>query len=287
MPCFSPLIGWRARDRTKSGKRGVVFQLSQGYKDQPIEVPCGRCIGCRIVRARAWAVRCMHEASLHDENCFITLTYRDECCPWELKVRDLQLFMKRLRQHVGVRLRYFAVGEYGEKFARPHYHLLLFGYDFKDKVFWKGSGMRKQYRSDLLERLWTDGFALVGTVTTASAQYVSQYCTKIITGAKAKEHYNGRRPEFAVMSRNPGLGQGWLEKYGNVLFERDFVVVEGGKRCAIPRFYLGKMPECELAKLKAERAKVDFSDEARGCRAIARAECAQGKVDMERRGYEK
>ncbi|WNK12539.1 MAG: replication initiator protein [Microvirus sp.] len=288
MPCYSPYQGWKARKRNSSGKRSIVFQLSEGMADEPVEVPCGQCIGCRIVRARQWAVRCIHEASQHSENAFITLTYDEAHCPRSVSVRDVQLFMKRLRERTGSKIRYFCVGEYGEKFSRPHYHLLLFGFDFSDKKYWCGKGKSRQYRSELLESLWTAGFSTVGTVTPASAQYVAQYCTKIVTGKKKAEHYGDRRPEFAIMSRKPGLGFDWLQQYGNVLFERDFVVVSGGSKLAIPRFYLEKFPDDIKAKIKAFRKeRMDYHPDSRGIRSIARAECAFRKVQSERRGFER
>ena len=83
MPCFSPYDGWLAKVRNASGKRSVVFKLSEGEPSMPVQVPCGQCIGCRVSKARQWAVRCKHEASLHKENCFVTLTYNPENCPDE------------------------------------------------------------------------------------------------------------------------------------------------------------------------------------------------------------
>lgn len=287
MPCFSPLTAWRSRVRNESGKRGITFKLSEAYADERLEVPCGQCIGCRVRKSRAWAIRCIHEASLSEHNCFVTLTYNDENMPGELKLRDLQLFMKRLRERVGVKLRYFAVGEYGEKFSRPHYHILLFGYDFADKVYWCGKGLSRQYRSALLESVWPFGFSTVGSVTAASAQYVAQYCAKVVTGKRAEDYYGGRSPEFLVMSRRPGLGTGWLEKYGNVLFERDFVITEGGARVPIPRFYLEKFPADVQRSMKYERmCRNQDNPDNRGSRSLARAIVAERKLLDRKRGYD-
>lgn len=288
MPCYCPYPAWKSKRVEPSGKRKLVFKPQDGVSGSELEVPCGQCIGCRIVRARQWAVRCIHEASLHEQNSFVTLTYNDEKMPKEVKVVDVQLFMKRLRERIEpVKVRFFCVGEYGEKFSRPHYHLLLFGYDFPDKYYWCGKGKSRQYRSSMLEKLWPFGFSTVGTVTPASAQYVAQYCTKIITGKKKAEHYGDRAPEFCIMSRKPGLGTGWLEAYGNVLFDRDFVVVDGGKRLAIPRFYIDKFPVDVQAEVKLKR-KLRNEDNPDNCgsRSIARAECAYRKVSDGKRGYE-
>jgi hypothetical protein len=136
--CYKPLLGYRAAERNEQGKRPLVFNPSQGLVDMPIKVACGQCIGCRLERSRQWAIRCVHEASLHEHNSFITLTYNDENLPADgsLDVRHWQLFMKRLRKRHGSGIRYFHCGEYGSKHRRPHYHACLFGLDFPDKKLW-------------------------------------------------------------------------------------------------------------------------------------------------------
>ena len=108
-----------------------------------INIPCGKCDGCRLDYARQWADRCMLEAKYHDKNSFITLTYNDDNIPvaengnYTLVKKDFQDFMKRLRESIGdVKIRYYACGEYGSKSLRPHYHAIIFGYDFsEDPIF--------------------------------------------------------------------------------------------------------------------------------------------------------
>ena len=99
MPCVSPLDGWFSRRPGANGKPVVVFNGSEADRGSPVTVPCGQCIGCRLEYARSWAVRCMHEASMHEENCFVTLTYDDDKLPsgGSLKKKDCQDFVKRLR----------------------------------------------------------------------------------------------------------------------------------------------------------------------------------------------
>ena len=136
MPCYRPIKGYRSRRlNAETGKRPVVFNPRDGFYDQPVDLPCGQCIGCRLERSRQWAIRCVHEASLHERNCFITLTYRDECLPTNgsLDLDAFQKFMKRLRRRFGEGVRFFHCGEYGENFGRPHYHAILFNLDFSDK----------------------------------------------------------------------------------------------------------------------------------------------------------
>ena len=120
-----------------------------------LEVPCGQCIGCRLERTRDWAVRMMHESSLHSDNSFVTLTYDDDKLPFrgQLRYRDVQLFLKRLRKQGG--FRFFCTGEYGEVFSRPHYHLALFGYWPTDAE--KFSMDSDYWDSKALESVWGHG----------------------------------------------------------------------------------------------------------------------------------
>ena len=153
MPCFHPITAYYSRVENPSGKRSLVFNSDKALVDVPMQVPCGRCIGCRLDRSRDWALRCVHEASLYEFNCFITLTFDDSKLPTcndcrkvescvanrdagsSLRVCDFQNFMKRLRQFVApVKIKFFHCGEYGAKLSRPHHHACLFGYDFPDKV---------------------------------------------------------------------------------------------------------------------------------------------------------
>lgn len=213
-------------------------------------VPCGRCIGCRLDRSRDWATRIANEASLHECNSFLTLTYDDEHLPddYSVRVRDLQLFMKRLRKAISpTKCRFFACGEYGEENGRPHYHVILFGYDFPDGVPWRKSKTGFIIRrSAQLEQLWPFGYSEVGTVTSASGGYVARYVLKKVGGVAADEHYQRLHPltgeicwvspEFAVMSTKPGIGRDWFERYEKDAFPSDFLVVDG-KKVPIPKYY--------------------------------------------------
>lgn len=191
----------------------------------------------------------MHEASLHDRNCFVTLTFADEHLPADLSlcVTHLQKFMKRVRKHFApTRVRFYACGEYGELFQRPHYHLCLFGIDFADKYYWAANRGNPIYRSETLESLWTHGNATIGNVTFETAAYVARYVTKKRNGSLAKDHYQivdpstgeifDRKPEFSVMSRRPGIGANWLSTYQTDVYPRDAVYVRG-QFMKPPRYY--------------------------------------------------
>lgn len=261
MPCYSPL-----RAGISDGPQGRSLSFVPSPGSRVISLPCGRCIGCRIERARQWAVRIVHESKMHSQNSFLTLTYDPEHLPsgGTLVLKDVQDFLKRLRARVaqecrcgikspwrfgngfcGARkLRFFLCGEYGEKLERPHYHAIIFGYDFPDKVPVKRSGEFCLYESSMLSSTWGNGSAWIGDVSFDSAAYVANYATKKITGSAAAAHYAGRKPEFLIMSRGGrdakgklgGIGASWIKKFGREVFSSDEVIVRGAS-CRPPRFY--------------------------------------------------
>lgn len=240
MPCYFPLRAWRGSGRGASGKQPIVFKPVDAIcVDAPIFLPCGQCIGCRLERSRQWAIRCVHEASLFERNCFITLTYADVPADGSLSIRTFQLFMKRLRKRFSSeRIRFFHCGEYGEKFGRPHYHACLFNFDFSDKVLWKEKNGNRLFTSKILEKVWGHGYCVIGEVTFDSAAYVARYIMKKVTGRKAAAHYGGRKPEYISMSRRPGIGRAWFDRFKSDVFPDDFVVVRG-KKLRAPKFYDG------------------------------------------------
>ena len=177
---------------------------------------------------------------MHERNCFITLTYSPENLPPDLSldVSHFQIFMKWLRMQTGCKVRFFHCGEYGEKEHRPHYHACLFGYDFEDRKLWTMRNGIPLYQSAELSSIWSLGYSSVGTVTFQSAAYVARYITKKITGPEAEAHYNGRRPEYTTMSRRPGIGSTWFQKYQADCYPSDTVYLNG-KLMKPPKYYDG------------------------------------------------
>ncbi len=229
-----------------SPKGGFVFSRKASV-GQLMTVPCGQCIGCRLERSRQWAIRIMHESSLHELSSFITLTYRPSKLPayGTLVPWHFNKFIKRLRSRLHPHpIKYFHCGEYGEKFSRPHYHAIIFGFNFFDKVLYQEVNDQRYYQSQFLDDVWTHGKCIVGDVSFESAGYVARYCVKKVNGDRAYDHYwrpdpvTGEahlvEPEYATMSN--GLGAGWFEKFGSDVFPRDEVVMRG---CVSkpPRFY--------------------------------------------------
>lgn len=261
MACYSPLTAYRAYNRDKS-KTTISFNSRDrgALPNNKLSLPCGQCIGCRLERSRQWAVRCMHEASQHNDNSFLTLTYSNDNLPKDgsLHLEHYQNFMKRLRkENAPKKIRFYHCGEYGERNSRPHYHSLLFNHDWPDKKLFSTRGENKIYTSDRLSRLWPHGFAVTGEVTFESAAYVARYILKKVTGEKAFEHYGTVHPEYTTMSRRPGIGKTWFDKYKSDVYPHDRVPVRGIDTRP-PRFYdyqLEKIDPAQLALLKIERQK--------------------------------
>lgn len=266
MPCYSPLKGYLANKVNPSGKRSVVFNAREGFTDKPIEIPCGQCIGCRLERSRQWAIRCVHEAQMHEHNVFLTLTYNPEHLPkgGTLVKRDFQLFIKRLRKHYGKNIRYFHCGEYGENLGRPHYHACMFNLNVKDKKLFKENRGTRLYTSSTIEKIWGKGFVTLGEVTFESAAYVARYITKKVNGKKALEFYKGKEPEYTTMSRRPGIAKKWFDKYSSDVYPSDSIVVRGIETKP-PKYYDNnymKIEEIKLArKIKAKEKALDNTPE--------------------------
>jgi hypothetical protein len=178
-----------------------------------------------------------------------------------LDVRDFQLFMKKLRKRfsgvddvvnsstgeVTKPIRFFHCGEYGEQYKRPHYHACLFNFDFPDKKLWRRTKQGHMvWRSPALEELWPYGYCEIGAVTFESAAYVARYIMKKVNGDGADDHYmtvdpaTGEirmlKPEYVTMSRRPGIGHGWYEKYKDDVYPSDEVVMRG-RLMKPPRYY--------------------------------------------------
>lgn len=252
MSCYHPLPGFQDR---QGGPVSIGYHA--GQQGDRLELACGRCVGCRLEKSRAWSIRIGHEASLWDSNLFLTLDYAPEFLPESLSLeyRDFQLFMKRLRKELsgvseapnGQRpIRFFVAGEYGEKYGRPHWHAILFNVDFKDKVrFFNGT-----FRSTMAEDFWGRGQVVIGDVTAQSAAYVAGYTQSKVYGRAAEDHYEDvvdtrtgevtrRRSEFCVMSRRPGIGAWWYEKFARDLFPGDYAI-QDGKKFKVPMYYWRK-----------------------------------------------
>lgn len=210
----------------------------------------------------------MHQAKSSDYNCFITLTYSDENLPKDdsLDLRDLQLFWKKLRKR-GRKFKYLACGEYGSLSLRPHYHAALFGVDFhEDRELVTHNAIHRTWISNELQETWDKGYTLIGDLTVASASYIAKYIMKksVFHGPKSErykrlEPLTGEvwsvKPEFVVMSKRPGLGAEWFEKWGKTdVYPSDLILLDG-RKFRPPRYYDKQLSEDELEELQARRGK--------------------------------
>lgn len=167
---------------------------SIAHKKGVTEYGCGVCPECLRKKSNYWALKCSAQAKTMN-GMMITLTYdqyiRDghgniigECLPEDMSVhkRDCQLFIKRLRKYIdtkghGEKIKYLISAEYGHRTHRPHYHAIIFGYQFSDIVPYKKSKRGNMiYRSHTLEKIWKNGICTVDSINISGA--VARYCTK-------------------------------------------------------------------------------------------------------------
>lgn len=189
-------------------------------------MPCGHCVGCKIAHSREWAFRIMAELrTWNGQALFLTLTYNDEHLPGDLGLHKdhLQRFWKRLRKGIYPRkIKYFACGEYGDKFNRPHYHAIVFGLTIRDL--------------DVIEQSWTNGFVGHGSVTYDSARYVAGYIDKKFGKTTNKVVYGDLQPPFQCCSQ--GIGFKYFEAHMDEIQNNGIML--NGKRMSVPRYFIKK-----------------------------------------------
>ena len=252
--CTSP------RDASFNSDGSICFSKKHFNRELvPFQLPCGKCVECLLERARDWSVRCTHEAYMHRQNSFITLTYSDEHIPKDGKLNyfHFQLFMKRLRKVAGLDIGFFMCGEYGETTGRPHYHACVFGYDFPDKVKVRTNDNGDEiWSSESLTEIWGLGHTELGSVTRQSAGYVARYVLK-------KQHPDAPQG-FQKMSLKYAIGKKFVEKFYKDIFvhARGSVIMSGGVKCKVPRYYEKWFREnhfeewlCYIGSYKAENTK--------------------------------
>lgn len=260
MPCYYPVGAWRAKKpNPDTGRYGVTFKPSEG--GDPVELPCGKCVGCRSTHRRDWAIRCMHEAQGYMANGFVTLTYNDDHLPSDLKISKdhFRSFLKNLRKltpsdwyrpdegYLGPKFRYYGVGEYGEKTRRPHYHLLIFGANWHEDaamIHRNEDHTRSFWTSPILTEAWEGkGFVRVDNMSYGSASYVTGYTNKKL----------GDDDTFALMSKRPAIGRKWLEENWQSIDDQDnSTVFMNGNNYPAPSVYFKWMEE-ELMQAKQRR----------------------------------
>lgn len=228
-----------------------------------LEVPCGHCESCLDNYKSDWAFRCLLELPYHSSSCMITLTFSDEGLLKHnleygsvnsLEKREIQLFLKRLRKYTGLKLRYFAVGEYGENNThRPHYHILLYGIDADNPIF---DGKVPVYKKGMLHHFyifngisaWRYGQVEVsaGKITPGAVSYMLKYFLK-----QSNKEVTDRNPMFVMMSRKPGIGYLGIKEHFKTLVNNGYASL-GVRKVRIPRYVVDKIEDL---------VEFDFKDE--------------------------
>nr|QJB19825.1 MAG: replication initiator protein [Microvirus sp.] len=256
MQCISPIkAGFdRSGDITYSNKK-MDRELAT------FAFPCRKCLACRLNTAREKAIRCIHEAKIHENNIFLTLTYNnDYIADGRLNYPHFQLFIKRLRElemrpyvkkaqrasnsrkkrylkYVSKKLAisYMVTGEYGDKTKRPHWHAIIFNYRPTDaKHKYTSHTDEEVFSSDFLQTLWGKGNIEFGSVTMDSAGYVARYAAKKLAHGKDQNH--DYHPIHKTSSKH-AIGKRWLERYYTDVFNKGYIVLPNGEKAGIPRYY--------------------------------------------------
>ncbi|QCQ84720.1 replication initiator protein [Blackfly microvirus SF02] len=245
VPCYGPHTAYYPKADATDKK--LVFRKDQSETGIALKIPCGKCFGCLLERSRQWAMRCMHEKRMHRTgSAFLTLTYDEKNNPGTLVKADLQNFMKKLRNRRPPGLRFFACGEYGEHFLRPHFHVLLFNTHFADQKNISKlniNQLNSEYQlstSAELSVIWPFGLHRIGDVNFQSCAYVARYIMK----KQVEKPLPGLAPEFVVMSRRPGLGAGYFDRYQSEIINHDKVIINGTP-VGVPRFYDNRISQLD------------------------------------------
>lgn len=231
MPCTSPFTVSLRSD----GKTINWSQKNYRTGEQVFQIPCSRCISCRLEYAREWAVRCVLEATQYENNCFVTLTYDDEHIgDNRLNYRDFQLFMKKLRKTQNEPISYMVTGEYGDRRKRAHWHAIIFNWRPRDAEKKYISELNCQvWESETLTKIWGNGIAEFGDVTFQSAAYVARYSLKKLTHGKDHDQW---KPIHKKSSHHAIGKKYFLENYKHII-DRGAVVLPDGSTAPIPRYF--------------------------------------------------
>lgn len=297
MACYHPL--WAIK-LPRVDKPKVFAELEEppnfyideetGEMIEPFQIPCGRCIGCRLEYSRQWANRCVMESMSYpkDQSWFVTLTIDDEHLEVTshgfatVKMDDVTKFMKALRQHwqrahgVSDNIRFYAASEYGDESMRPHYHVLIFGLPLYDlKKYSNNHQGDVIYTSEELDSVWKKGSVKVAEFNWNTAAYTARYVMKKVKGMDAGVYQAmDIEPERVRMSRCPGIGAEFLSRHKDYIYHYDQIVLpsSGGKAHAVapPKYFDRKIKEIDP----------DFFERLKSGRK-ARAEVHQQQIEQE------
>ena len=233
MKCIDPVLCYTVND----GKKKLYRHFSVVSKNYPerLRMPhlifnCGKCLVCRKKKAYELAVRCVLHASLYPKNCFLTLTYDEKKPEYHnnFDYTDIQKFKKRLRRQSKNKMEIFNVHEYGKN-GKKHWHLLVFNYDFADKMLYTTRNHVPLFTSGLLSKLWPYGFNTTGDVSEGSAMYQAQYMEKDIKNSNTQNSLRSH-------SKHSGLGRPYFNKNYRQILSLGFIPI-GGRKVPVPRYF--------------------------------------------------
>lgn len=258
----------------------------------PVDVPCGRCPKCIGRKISGWSFRLLCEEKISNSSFFLTLTYDTENVPitakgfMGLRVRDLQLFFKRIRSAFDYRertnkdgcrgngrvkysLKYFGVGEYGTRSNRPHYHAILYNVPLELII---GEEDARAVSLGLLSLNgkvpfkcphWQNGYVTVGSVSGASIGYCLKYMSK---ESRIPMHGNDdRKKEFRLMSKGLGLNylsEAMIKWHKTDPANRMYCPLEDGRKISMPRYYKDRIFDSSDRRLAKDAMLKKMEDRA-------------------------
>lgn len=239
------------------------------YPGPFLDVPCGKCSVCEYNRKREWTIRLLHESRASHATFFVTLTYDDEnlpLCPecglpylCKEDAKDFTLNAKKFFDFLGFDFRYFIVGEYGETYGRPHFHLLVFlternalKLDFSLNV--------KEFQK-IIGIIWKYGFVHIGSASDGASAYCAKYCLKNMASTTNRcPHVNG----YLSSSRKPIIGYTYFQKIESHYLSnpQDQVLRLNGYSYGLPRSYRKQLiKNDELYKFASHYFRAKFANE--------------------------
>lgn len=269
MPCTHPNASVQVPGKTRYGKPARKFLGSAlslfAFKPDLARtnptlklLPCQQCMSCRLDKSLDWALRLTYEQRSWSTSTFLTLTYDETNVPVSISGPRMTTFIKDLRRRLDYRglgkIKFFGVGEYGEKKGRPHYHLIVYGGPFAysrecEKEPSRSGGA--QWTNEHIAAVWTEGRHRLSEVTFESAAYVARYALKKVTGTAASSHYGEKLPEFMQCSN--GLGRLHFDRWKEDIYPAGSVIKDG-REIQAPK-YFDRLIEKFCPELWAETKK--------------------------------
>lgn len=277
MACENPNFVWERKP-------------ANGIAGKKMPVPCGTCILCRVEQTRQNAVLILHEAKMHDEACMITLTYSDENIPpnGSLQYADVQKLWKRLRK-AGKKFRYFAVGEYGDKTNRPHYHACVFGLSWtENRIITQQDPLK--WVSPELNAEWGLGYTDIVPLSFTTAAYAASYVQKKLTEKKPYVNLDQETGEIIFLEqpkayRSESLGKTWWEKHHQQTIDHDHIIINGIRQKPPKKYdeWLKEKNPTELERIKRTRKQKARQNIKNPGELRARAKNAHARINAKRK----